>query len=78
MSVTQRAYTIAQVCELLAIPRRSFFHHRKHGHLPMCIELRPRIGRVVRYQAEPVDRYADGRGLGTSRAFFTSHRKYGT
>jgi len=77
MSVSQRAYTTDQVCQILAIPRRSFFHHRKHGHLPMCIELRPRIGRIVRYQAEPIDRYADGRGLGNGRSFFTSHRRTG-
>ena len=68
-----RAYTIAQVCEVLSIPRRSFFHLRKAGHLPMCQELRPRIGRVVRYRADLVDQYAAGQ-WGQPRSF-ASHRR---
>lgn len=54
-----RAYTVTQVCEILSIPRRSFFHLRNTGQLPMCEELKPRIGRVVRYRADLVDQYAE-------------------
>ncbi len=69
----KRAYTIVEVCAVLASPRRSFFHLRKAGQLPMCQELKPRIGRVVRYRADLVDRYAAGEwGLPRS---FSSHRK---
>jgi len=69
----KRAYTIAEVCARLSIPRRSFFHLRKAGQLPMCQELKPRIGRVVRYRADLVDRYADGQ-WGQPRSF-SSHRR---
>lgn len=68
-----RAYTIAMVCAVLSIPRRSFFHLRKTGQLPMLEELKPRIGRVVRYRADLVDRYADG--LWGQPRSFASHRR---
>jgi len=71
--MSPRAFTIAQVCEALGIPRRSFFHLRRTGQLPMCEELKPRIGRVVRYRAEPIERYLDGR-WGQPRSF-GSHRR---
>jgi len=71
--VTKRAYTIQEICEVLAIPRRSFFHLRKTGQLPMLDELKPRIGRVVRYRADLVDLYAAGQ-WGQPRSF-ASHRK---
>jgi hypothetical protein len=69
----QRAYTIAQVCEILTLPRRTFFKLRGAGKLPMLEELRPRLGRVVRYRADLVDRYADGQ-WGQPRSF-ASHRR---
>jgi hypothetical protein len=69
----RRAYTITQACEALAIPRRSFFHLRQSGQLPMLVELKPRIGRVVRYKAEPIDRYLAGE-WGQPRSF-SSHRR---
>lgn len=69
----QRAYTIAQVCEILTLPRRTFFKLRRAGQLPMLQELRPRLGRVVRYRADLVDRYADGQ-WGQPRSF-ASHRR---
>jgi len=70
---TLRALTIKEVCEALNIPRRSFFHLRRTGQLPMLSELKPRIGRVVRYRAEPIDRYLNGQ-FGQPRSF-ASHRK---
>jgi len=68
-----RAYTVTDVCAILNIPRRSFFHHLKTGQLPMCQELRPRIGRVKRYRADLVDQYAAGE-WGQPRSF-ASHRR---
>ncbi len=56
-------YTIAQVCERLCIPRRSFYNLLKKGQLPMCEELQPRIGRIVRFRAELIDRYVAGQFL---------------
>ncbi len=56
----RRAYTIHQVCEALALNRRTFFHLRRRGQLPMLEELRPRLGRTVRYRADLVDRYLSG------------------
>lgn len=73
MSATKRCYTIAQVCEALEIPRRSFFHLRRTGQLTFCEELKPRIGRIVRYRADLIDRYLAGQ-WGQPRSF-ASHRK---
>ncbi len=69
----KRAYTTLEVCAILGIPRRSFFHLRKAGQLPMCQELTPRIGRIARYRADLVDRYAAGQ-WGQPRSF-ASHRR---
>lgn len=71
--MSPRVYTIAQVCEVLALSRRSFFQLRKTGQLPMLDELKPRIGRRVRYRAEPIDRYVAGQ-WGQPRSF-ASHRR---
>lgn len=71
--MTPRAYTIKQACEALQMTRRTFFKLRTAGQLPMLEELRPRLGRVVRYRAEPIDRYLAGQwGLPRS---FSSHRR---
>lgn len=63
-----RCYTVAQLCEALAIPRRSFFHLRRTGQLPFVEELQPRIGRVLRFRADLIDRYLAGQ-LGQPRSF---------
>lgn len=63
-----RCYTVAQVCEALEIPRRSFFHLQRTGQLPFVEELRPRIGRIVRFRADLIDRYLAGE-LGQPRSF---------
>lgn len=60
----QRAYTIAEICNRLSIPRSTFFHLRTRGQLPFLEELQPRLGRVVRYRADLIDRYADGQWSG--------------
>jgi hypothetical protein len=69
-----RALTIVQVCEALNIPRRSFFHLRRTGQLPMCEELKPRIGRVVRYRADLIERYVAGQW--DQPRSFASHRRF--
>lgn len=55
-----RCYTIAQVCERLQIPRRTFFTLKGEHKLPFLEELKPRLGRRVRYRADLVDRYLAG------------------
>lgn len=55
-----RVYTIAEICIRLSMPRSTFFRLRDKGQLPFLEECRPRLGRVVRYRADLVDRYAAG------------------
>jgi excisionase family DNA binding protein len=55
-----RAYTVPQLCTVLELPRSTFFHLRKKGQLPFLEELRPRLGRTVRYRADLVDRWLAG------------------
>lgn len=71
--MSPRTYTIKQACEALSLPRRTFYDLRKAGKLPMLDELRPRLGRVVRFRAEPIDRYLAGL-FGQPRSFM-SHRR---
>ena len=71
--MSPRALTIAQVCEALNIPRESFWRLRRGGQLPMLEELKPRIGRIVRYRADLIDRYLAGQ-WGQPRSF-ASHRR---
>jgi hypothetical protein len=71
--MSKRAYTIAQICEALELPRSSFFNLRQTGQLPFLEELKPRLGRVVRYRADLIDRYLDGQ-FGQPRSF-ASHRR---
>jgi len=71
--MSPHCYTVAQILELLQLPRRTFFTLKKAGQLPFLEELRPRIGRRARFRADLVDRYLAGE-WGRSRAF-ASHRK---
>ena len=50
-------YTVKEVCEALQISPHSFFYLRQRGQLPMLEELRPRLGRIIRYRADLIDRY---------------------
>jgi len=65
---SHRAYTVAQLLDALELPRSTFFHLRAKGELPFLEELTPRLGRVVRYRADLVDRYLAGQ-WGQSRSF---------
>ncbi len=73
MNPPARALTIAQLCAALDMPRRTFFTLRKAGRLPFLEELKPRLGRRVRFRADLVDRYLAGQ-WGQPRSF-ASHRK---
>lgn len=75
--MSARCYTVARLLEsdMLDMPRRTFFMLKKGGKLPFLEELKPRIGRRIRYRADLVDRYLAGQ-WGQSR-FFASHRKAG-
>jgi len=57
--MSPRCYTTSQVCETLSMKRRTFFALKRAGALPFLEELRPRLGRIVRYRAAPIDRYLE-------------------
>lgn len=67
-SRVHRAYTTAQLLQLLELPKSTFFALRSRGQLPFLDELKPRLGRTVRYRADLVDRYLAGQ-WGQPRAF---------
>lgn len=73
--MSARCYTVAQLLgvDLLNMPRRTFFTLKKAGKLPFLQELKPRLGRRIRYRADLVDRWLDGQ-WGQSRSF-ASHRR---
>ena len=68
MPAPDRCYTLPEVLDKLQLPRRSFFELRKAGRLPCIEELRPRLGRRLRFRADLVDRYLAGQHHGP-RAF---------
>jgi len=70
-----RCYTIKQLLsvELLNMPRRTFYTLKAQQRLPFLEELKPRIGRRVRFRADLVDRYLAGE-WGRSR-LLSSHRR---
>ncbi len=70
---TPRCYTVEKVCADLDMNRRTFFRLRAKGELPFLEEVRPRLGRKVRFRADLVDRYVEGRWH-QPRAF-SSHRR---
>lgn len=57
----RRCYTAAQIIAKLQISPSHFFNQRRLGRLPFLEELKPRLGRSVRYRADLVDRYLAGR-----------------
>jgi hypothetical protein len=70
-----RCYTITRLLQpgMLDMPRRTFFTLKKAGQLPFLEELKPRIGRRIRYRADLVDRYLAGE-WGRSRAFASARK----
>lgn len=59
-------YSAAQIIALLNISPRSFFEWKRRGELPFVEELRPRLGRSVRYRADLIERYLRGEWSGSS------------
>lgn len=52
-----RVYSAREVYGLFKVSRRTFFVWKKDGRLPL-VEVR--VGRTIRYQAGPIDRYLAG------------------
>jgi hypothetical protein len=72
MSDTPRCYTVPQLLERLQMTMRTFRRLRAKGKMPFLEELRPRLGRSVRYRADLVDRYLAGQ-WGQHSRFFRRH-----
>lgn len=70
-----RCYTMPELLEKLQMPERTFFTLKLAGKLPFLEELKPRLGRRVRYRADLVDRYLAGE-WGQARTF-AAHRRTG-
>lgn len=58
MTRAAAGYSIDEICEKGALPRRTFFDKRKRGDLPFLEEILPRIRkRHPLYRADLVDAY---------------------
>jgi hypothetical protein len=73
MTSDPRCYTVAEVLDKLKMPRRTFTQLKAEGKLPFLDELRPRLGRTIRYRADLIDRYLAGQ-WGQPRAFGEARR----
>jgi len=62
-------YTLRELLARLRMGKTTFQRLRAAGGLPFVEELRPRLGRIVRYRAEPVDRYLAGQWQEHPRVF---------
>lgn len=76
MSDDARCYTVADVITKLQMSTRTFRRLQRAGKLPFLEELRPRLGRIVRYRADLVDRYLEGR-WDAPRSFASARRRIG-
>lgn len=61
MTDLARCYTVTDVIGKLQMNKRTFRRLLAAGKLPFLEELQPRLGRIVRYRADLVDRYLEGR-----------------
>ena len=55
-----RCYTLPEVLSKLQMAKTTFKTLRRAGRLPFLEELRPRLGRRVRYRADLIDQYLSG------------------
>ena len=55
-----RCYTVPELLGKLQMAKATFTTLKRAGKLPFLEELRPRLGRRVRYRADLVDRYLRG------------------
>lgn len=53
-------YTAQQIRERIQMSRASFTKLKREGKLPFLEEIKPRLGRVIRYRADLVDTYLRG------------------
>jgi excisionase family DNA binding protein len=72
--MSARCYTVAEVREKLQMTKTTFHRLRRQGRLPFLEELRPRLGRIVRYRADLVDRYLEN-DWQQPRAFAAARRR---
>jgi len=72
--MTPRCYLLPEVLEKLQMSETTFKRLRREGQLPFLEELRPRLGRVMRFRADLVDRYLEGR-WDAPRAFALARRR---
>jgi hypothetical protein len=64
-----RFYTVREVLARLRMGLSTFKRLRDAGALPFLEELRPRLGRTIRYRADLVDRYLAGQWQQSPRVF---------
>ena len=69
-----RCYTVRDLLAALALSRTTFFDLYHRGQLPFLEELKPRIGKRLRFRADLVDRYLAGE-WGQSRTFTSVRRR---
>lgn len=72
--MTARCYLLPDVLEKLQMSETTYHRLRRAGKLPFLEELRPRLGRIVRFRADLVDKYLDGR-WDSPRAFAAARRQ---
>jgi len=71
MTPELRCYTVPEVLAKLQMAQTTFKRLKRAGQLPFLEELRPRLGRRVRYRADLIDRYLRGEWPG----IVIAHRK---
>lgn len=69
-----RCYTIPETRGKLQMTETTFFRLRRQGRLPFLEELKPRLGRIIRYRADLIDRYLEGR-WSEPRSFSLARRR---
>ena len=68
-------YTVPELLTKLQMAQSTFTNLKRAGKLPFLEELRPRLGRRVRYRADLVDRYLAGEWQVVALRAFASHRR---
>jgi hypothetical protein len=53
-------YTAQEIQQRLKMSRASFTKLKREGKLPFLEEIKPRLGRVIRYRADLVETYLRG------------------
>lgn len=58
--MSRACYTARDIQQRLGMSRTTFNDLKRAGKLPFLEELQPRLGGVIRYRADLVDRYLRG------------------